>query len=169
MKQLSGQERNEFERNILVGLEGMQRLVLYELLNFANGKAMCWPKNSTIATRIGRKVRTVQYILRSLEDRRLIVTVPDPSGKGPRLTIILGHPGTAEALQQVARGACNGLHPPAATDCTGPMQSAAPRIQEGKSKKNSTVGRSEEPTSREEAKSDPVFRRFFGQVELEGD
>ncbi len=76
-----------------------RQLVLRVLLDFAGGKAECWPCNATIGRIAGLKVRAVQYALRDLEAAGTVRAIPEPGTIHKRRLVLLGHPGSRDAMR----------------------------------------------------------------------
>lgn len=163
MNRLKGKERYEFESRLLAGAKRSKRLVLREILEFAAGKASCWPTNDRIGERVGLKRRAVQYVLRALEADRTIMTLADTSGGGNRLIVLLGHPGAREAVQAFSSRGAKSSPPGVQGPARKPVQGGAGRIPKAKREKNpGGVSPAGEPAATEE--KSPVFDRIFGRI-----
>jgi DNA-binding transcriptional regulator YhcF (GntR family) len=144
-----------------------RQLVLRVLLDTAGGKAECWPSNRKIAGIIGLKPRAVQLILRALEDAGAIRCVEDESMVVQRRIVLLGHPGTRDALRR--EGAqINALR---AKVCArkgagiGAQSSATELVQEENEKESaSSVLAGESRPDDAGSDCDPMARRFFGHL-----
>lgn len=101
---LTGRARNEFEATLHAKVKRSHQLVLRILLDFAGGKAECWPGNKRVAEIAGYEVRNVQYILRALEgeaekpESQIIRCLVDRSLKTQRRIVILDHPNAVRVL-----------------------------------------------------------------------
>jgi Helix-turn-helix domain len=95
---LTGGARNEFEGSLYAKVKRSHQLLLRILLDFAGGKAECWPGNKRIAEIAGFQPRNVQLIIRALEAAQLIRCVLDRSLKTQRRIVILDHPNAVRVL-----------------------------------------------------------------------
>ncbi len=112
------------------------QLVLRVLLDFAGGKAVCWPANETIVGIVGLKERAVQYILRDLEAAGTIRCIKDESLKTRRRIVMLNHPGTKDALK-------------GATESTTPTKGCKRRVHVVRMEPHSGAPESLEPKNEE--------------------
>lgn len=95
---LTGRARNEFEATLHAKVKRSHQLVLRILLDFAGGKAECWPGNKRVAEIAGYEVRNVQYILRALEAAKVVRCLTDRSLRTQRRIVILDHPNAVRVL-----------------------------------------------------------------------
>ena len=95
---LTGRSRNEFEATLHAKVKRSHQLVLRILLDFAGGKAECWPGNKRVAEIAGYEVRNVQYILRALEAAKVVRCLTDRSLRTQRRIVILDHPNAVRVL-----------------------------------------------------------------------
>lgn len=95
---LTGRACNEFEATLHAKVKRSHQLVLRILLDFAGGKAECWPGNKRVAEIAGYEVRNVQYILRALETAKVIRCAVDRSLRTQRRIVILDHPNAIRVL-----------------------------------------------------------------------
>lgn len=95
---LTGRARNEFEATLHAKVKRSHQLVLRILLDFAGGKAECWPGNKRVAEIAGYEVRNVQYILRALEVAKVVRCLTDRSLRTQRRIVILDHPNAVRIL-----------------------------------------------------------------------
>jgi hypothetical protein len=167
---LVGKERREWERAAIRRNCGPRQAVYRAILDYAAGKAQCWPSNKTIGGVVGIKPRAVAYALRALEAAGAIRCVERIDLPSQRVIVVLGHPGTREAMLSNARAARGRGY---ATDCTPPasverregVQSSADKGRSELEGKSHVVGRSDsppDPGSEREREHEAVFRRFFG-------
>jgi hypothetical protein len=120
---ITGKARNDFEASLHAKVKRSHQLVLRILLDFAGGKAECWPGNKRVAEIAGYEVRNVQYILRALEAAKVIRCAVDRSLPTQRRIVILDHPNAVRVLlrlgdrpwlhlgvQETARKAAENVH-----------------------------------------------------------
>lgn len=120
---LTGRARNEFEATLHAKVKRSHQLVLRILLDFAGGKAECWPGNKRVAEIAGYEVRNVQYVLRALEAAKVIRCAVDRSLPTQRRIVVLDHPNAVRVLlrlgdrpwlhlgvQETARKAAENVH-----------------------------------------------------------
>jgi hypothetical protein len=89
---LMGTARNDFQRALYARVKGKGQLLLRTLLDFAGGKAECWPSNATIGVVTGYTPRYTQMLMRDLEEAQVILCAVDRSLPSQRRIIILDHP-----------------------------------------------------------------------------
>lgn len=106
---LTGRARNEFEATLHAKVKRSHQLVLRILLDFAGGKAECWPGNKRVAEIAGYEVRNVQLILRALEgdpekpETQVVRCLVDRSLKTQRRIVILDHPNAVQVLLRMGQ------------------------------------------------------------------
>src|SRR5262249_45217172 len=103
---LQGTARRAFERELLrrPGLKGSRRFLLQVLLiEFAWGKADCYPGNQRLATATGLSLSTVKRALHDLERLGLIRLVEDGRLPSRRRIVFPDHPHAQAVLDALAR------------------------------------------------------------------
>jgi hypothetical protein len=120
---LRGVARRAFERELLrrPGLKGSRRFLLQVLLlEYAWGKADCYPGNETLAAATGLSTSTVKRALHDLEHMGIIRLVEDDRLASRRRIIILGHPHAQQVLDGLAAAAAGPPSPPRNTGSKRP-------------------------------------------------
>jgi hypothetical protein len=120
---LRGPARRAFERELLrrPGLKGSRRLLLQVLLlDYAWGKADCYPSNETLAAVTGSSLSTIKRALHDLEHMGIIRLVEDLRLASRRRIVLLGHPHAQLVLDDLAVAAAETPAPPRDTGSKRP-------------------------------------------------
>src|SRR5262245_36181096 len=105
---LRGVARRAFERELLrrPDLKGSRRFLLQVLLlDYAWGKADCYPGNETLAAATGLSLSTIKRALHDLEHMGIIRIVEDLRLPSRRRIVILSHPHARQVLDDLAAAA----------------------------------------------------------------
>jgi hypothetical protein len=131
---LRGPARRAFERELLrrPGLKGSRRLLLQVLLiDYAWGKADCYPGNETLAAATGLSLSTVKRALHDLERTGIIRIAEDDRLASRRRIVILGHPHARQVLDDLAATAAGTPAPPRGAGSKRPGRGAQIEPAEG--------------------------------------
>lgn len=117
---LPGRERREWEKSVIRSAgKREQNHLLRVLLQFAGGKADCFPSVATIATEAGTSVKTVKRALKALDRLGVIATVEDGSIPTHRRIVFPSHPHADLVLRRFPRYMKGGHSVPPAPTCRG--------------------------------------------------
>jgi Helix-turn-helix domain len=120
---LRGLARRAFERGLLrrPGLKGSRRFLLQVLLiDYAWGKADCYPGNETLAAATGLSISTIKRALHDLEQMGIIRLVEDLRLASRRRIVFVDHPHAQQVLDGLAAAAAGTPSPPRDTGSKRP-------------------------------------------------
>jgi hypothetical protein len=112
---LRGLARRAFERALLrrPSLKGSRRLLLQVLLlDYAWGKADCYPSNETLSAATGLSLSTVKRALHDLERMGIIRLVEDGRLASRRRIVFVDHPHARQVVDGLAAAAAGPPSPP---------------------------------------------------------
>src|SRR5262249_10215377 len=118
---LRGPARRAFERTLLrrPALKGSRRLLLQVLLlDYAWGKADCYPSNETLAAATGLSLSTITRALHDLEPMGILRLAEDDRLASRRRIVLVDHPHARPVLDDLAARAA-GTPAPAPPRDTG--------------------------------------------------